>query len=34
MAADILATRSQGISSHDIDLVKPSKLGPRTLGVN
>ena len=27
MAADV-------ISNHDIDLVKPSKLGPRTLRVN
>ena len=26
--------RSQGISSHDIDLVKPRWLGPRTLRVN
>ena len=35
MAADVLATPgSQGISSHDIDLVKPSSLGPRTLRVN
>ena len=28
MAADVL-----GISNHDIDLVKPSYLGPRTLRV-